>query len=84
MQLNTYQSRQAPEVYVTMPTVEAEAIFSLVEELGPMRLTPLRCGYQLSEEPDLRFVEFVTFEIAATGYAVHGFHAAIRGAEAAP
>jgi hypothetical protein len=75
MRLITYQSRTTPAVYVTMPMLEAAAIFSIVERLAPMRLIELRCGYSLADEDDREFVEFVTREIAQSGYAVHGHHA---------
>ena len=77
MQLNTYQSAADPEVYVTLPSVEAAAIFAIVQELAPMHLAPIRCGYTLSDTLcDTTFKELVTFEIAANGYAVHGRDAA--------
>jgi hypothetical protein len=71
--LNTYRSTASPAVYVTMPAREAAAIIAIVDRLEPMRLTPVRCGYTLSDDGDMAFREFVTIEIAATGYAVHGF-----------
>ena len=63
-----------PHVYVTMPTVEAAAIFALVDSLAPLRLAPVRCGYTLSGDArDEPFLEEVTLGIGAIGYAVHGF-----------
>jgi hypothetical protein len=79
VELNTYQSRTTPDVYVTMPAVEAAAIFALVDCLGPMCLTPVRCGYRLSGDPrDTGFREKVTLEIAAVGYAVHAYDSALQ------
>jgi hypothetical protein len=79
MELNTYQSRTSPDVYVTMPTVEAAAIIALVDGLAPLSLTPVRCGYRLSGEArDRAFLEKITLEIAAIGYAVHRFDSALQ------
>ena len=62
-----------------MPAVEAAAIFALVDCLAPLRLTPVRCGYTLSGDPrDARFLEKVTLEIAAIGYAIHPYDSALQ------
>jgi len=80
--LNTYRSGAAPDVYVTMPSAEAAALFAVVDKLVAMRLAPIRCGYTIShDERDVPFREYITTEIAASGYAVHGFDSAFMGAE---
>jgi hypothetical protein len=78
VELNTYQSRTRPSVYVTMRAVEAARIVTLVDRLAALQLTPVRCGYRLSARVrDRPFLEKVMREIVAIGYAVHRFHSAL-------
>lgn len=74
VELNTYRSRAQPDVFVTMPTREAAALTTFVEELLALRLIPLCSSYPLSRHArDMPFLEFVTAQIALRGYAIHGF-----------
>jgi hypothetical protein len=74
MNVDTYESDAIPDVFVTLPTAEASAVIATVDKLRALRLHVVRHGYAL--RPDSRnaaFVEWINTQIAASGYAVHGF-----------
>ena len=79
MQLNTYESAARPDVFVTMPTVEAGSIMMVVDRLIDLRLNLVRKGYTLCvDSHHLPFLKFVTWEIGAQGYAIHGSNPAFE------
>ena len=74
MQLNTYESGALRDVFVTVPSAEAQMTLAVVDKLAKLRLKLVRHGYTVSDDSrNLPFLEFVSMEIAASGYAVHGY-----------
>ena len=74
MNLDTYESDAIPDVFVTIPSVEARTTIATVDKLGALRLHLVRHDYRLrSNLRNCAFVELVSTEIATRGYAVHGF-----------
>ena len=78
--LNTYQSEALPHVFVTMPAAEAEATLAMVDHLRWMRLKLVRRHYRPAGAD---FLASVSTQIAACGYALHGFERAAHGDGAA-
>jgi hypothetical protein len=75
MNLDTYESGAIPDVFVTIPSVEALATIAAVEMLAALRLRLVRARYTLhSNAGNAAFVELVATQIALSGYAVHGFN----------
>ena len=80
MELNTYRSEAVPRIYVTVPSAEADATLAMVDRLASLRFKLVRLRYRLPAKPaDLDFLARVTTQIAATGYALHGFEPAAQG-----
>jgi hypothetical protein len=78
MQLDTYESRTIPDVFVTLPSAEAPFVIAMVDKLSALRLRLFRADYTISAEPDdVHFLELVTTRIAEDGYLVHGFDVAV-------
>lgn len=85
MNLDTYESDSLPGVFVTLPSVEARTTIATVDRLSALRLRPVRTGYTLRSDPtNAAFFEMIATELAATGYAVHGFDVAFGQQERAP
>ena len=79
MNLDTYQSAAIPDVFVTVPSAEARALLVAVDKLVALRLRLVRPCYRLfSDAGNGAFMEFVSAEIALSGYAVHGFNVAFE------
>jgi hypothetical protein len=78
MRLNTYQSGHRPHLFVTIATVEANAIIAIVEGLSTLGLHVVRANYAMPDDfRDTRFSQLVAAGIAKDGYAVHGFERAV-------
>jgi hypothetical protein len=74
MNLDTYESTAVSGMFVTLPSAEANATISIVDELSVLQLNPFRCSYRFADESQaLPFVEFVLTEIAVRGFALHRF-----------
>jgi len=74
MNLDTYESAALLDVFVTLPTVEARSMIALVDKLAALKLRLVRGSYTLASDAATgAFRELVMTEIAACGYAVHGF-----------
>ena len=72
MDVDTFRSALIDDVFVTVPSNAAAATISTVEELTPLRLDPVRCGYAVpspDQSPD--FARFVLTEVVRKGYAAH-------------
>lgn len=79
MNLDTYESAAIPDVFVTLPSMEAATTLLAVDKLAVLRLCLVRRSYTLhSDARNRAFVEFVRGEIADNGYAVHGFNLAFE------
>ena len=85
MQLNTYKSGHHPDLFVTIPSVEAQSVISMIDELSALGLRVVRTDYAMADDPrDRRFREMVSTGIAKDGYAVHGFERAVARAPSRP
>jgi len=79
MNVDTYESAAIPDIFVTVPSVEARTTLVAVDRLAALRLHLVRPRYTLlSEGGNTAFVEFVSAEIALSGYALHGFNVAFE------
>ena len=73
MNLDTYRSTVHDGVFVTVPSVSAEATIALLDELSSLRLDPVRRAYRLPDGDECApFARFVLTEIVRKGYATHG------------
>ena len=79
MNLDTYESAAVPDVFVTVPSAEAGTTIAMVDMLVALRLSLVRPHYKLVSDARMdAFRELVLTEIAACGYAVHGFDVAFE------
>jgi len=79
-ELNTYRSEVSPDLFVTIPTAEAEATLAMVDGLRRMRLKIVRQRYRpAARGADADFLARVSTQILACGYALHGFERAAHG-----
>ncbi|HET7403844.1 MAG TPA: hypothetical protein VFJ62_18740 [Usitatibacter sp.] len=79
MNLDTYQSALLHDVFVTIPSAEAGTTIAMVDSLAALRLSLVRPHYQIPSHARMdAFRELVLTEIAARGYAVHGFDIAFE------
>ena len=79
MELNIYESDAVPDLFVTVPSAEADATLAIVDRLASLRFKLVRQRYRLSRTVDRDFLARVATEIAAHGYALHGFEPAVHG-----
>jgi hypothetical protein len=78
MRLNTYQSGNRPDLFVTCSSVEAACLIAVVEGLSALDLNLVRADYAMPDDlRDSCFLELVSTAIARDGYAVHGFEPAV-------
>jgi hypothetical protein len=79
MNLDTYESAAVRDVFVTIPSAEARMTIAMVDKLAALRLRLVRSSYTLAcNAPACAFRDLVLTDIAACGYAVHGFDIAFE------
>ena len=73
MKLDTYASRAASGVFVTLPSVTAKSTIGLVDELSALALKRVRHEYHLSGDScGSALAMAILSQIVDRGYALHG------------